>query len=78
MKKVLKFNWFLLYKSEHQKVCCFKAKRKKLETICNIIQVLKQKVKIENIKNKYGVQQVSGERKTMKKHWFSLYNKNDH
>ena len=44
MKKVLKFNWFLWYKSEHQKVSCFKAKRKKRERICNIIQVLMQKV----------------------------------
>ena len=47
MKKVLKINWFLLYKSEHQKVSCFKAKRKKREIICNIMQVLKQKVKNE-------------------------------
>ena len=45
MKKILKFNWFLLYKSDHQKVSCFKAKRLNLEKICNIIQVLKQKVK---------------------------------
>ena len=29
-------------------------------------------------KNIYGIQQVSGEREMMKKHWFSLYNKNDH
>ena len=45
MKKVLKFNWFLWYKSDHQKVGCFKAKHKIREKICNIIQVLKQKVK---------------------------------
>ena len=52
MKKVLKFNWFLWYKSEHQKVSCFKAKHKKREKICNIIQVLKQKVEIEKFASK--------------------------
>ena len=52
MKKVLKINWFLLYKSEHQKVSRFKAKRKTRENICNIIQVLKQKVKNEKFASK--------------------------
>ena len=52
MKKVLKFNWFLWYKSEHQKVSCFKAKHKKRKKLCNIIQVLKQKVKNEKFASK--------------------------
>ena len=47
MKKMLKINWFLWYKCEHQKVSCFKAKRKK-KKICNIMQVLKQKVKTKS------------------------------
>jgi hypothetical protein len=39
-----------------------------------------ENIKIINskyIKNKYGISFI-GERKMMKKHWFSLYNKNDH
>ena len=47
MKKKIKLNLFLWYKSEHQKTSCFKAKRKK-KRICNIIQVLKQKVKTKS------------------------------
>ena len=52
MKKMLKIYWFLLYKSEHQKVSCFKAKRKTRERICNIIQGLKQYVKNEKFASK--------------------------
>ena len=43
-EQMLTINLFLLYKSEHQQTSCFKAKRKKRERICNIIQALKQQL----------------------------------